>query len=91
MSADTHNRVAIHILGEEYIIKGKVSADRIKSLGAYVNEIMLDIQQRNPCLSTMQIAILAAINISAQLHRIKEDYDELLQLLQDSDSGTESS
>jgi cell division protein ZapA len=91
MSANTHNRVTVHILGEEYVVKGKASSDHIRKLGTYVDEIMSEIQQRSPCLSTMQVAILAAVNIAAELHRVREDYDELLQLLQDSDSNTESS
>ena len=84
------NRVTVHILGEEYVVKGKASADRIKDLGAYVDKTMLDVQEQNPCLSTMQVAILAAVNIAAELQRLKEDYDELLELLQDSDSSLES-
>ena len=91
MSANTHNRVTVHILGEAYVVKGKASSDHIRKLGTYVDEIMSEIQQRSPCLSTMQVAILAAVNIAAELHRVREDYDELLQLLQDSDSNTESS
>ncbi|HKM38943.1 MAG TPA: cell division protein ZapA [bacterium] len=87
--ADLCNRATVHILGEEYVVKGKASAERIKSLGVYVDKTMLDIQRRNPCLSTMQVAILAAVNIASELHRLKEDHDELLQLLQDSNSYTE--
>ena len=91
MSANTHTRATVHILGEEYVVKGKASGDHIRKLGTYVDEIMSEIHQRSPCLSTMQVAILAAVNIAAELHRVREDYDELLQLLQDSDSNTESS
>ena len=89
MANSTENRVTIHILGEEYVVKGKATADHIRRLGTYVDEIMSEIQQKNPCLSTMQVAILAAVNIAAELHRIKEDYDDLLELLQESDSPSE--
>lgn len=91
MTANTQNRVTVHILGEEYVVKGKASADHIRKLGSYVDGIMSEIKQKSPCLSTIQVAILAAVNIAAELYRIKEDYDELLQLLQDSDSPSESS
>lgn len=90
MTVNTENRVTVRILGEEYVVKGKAPADRIRKLGSYVDEIMSEIRQNNPCLSTMQVVILAAINIAAELHRTKEDYDELLQLLQDYDSPSES-
>jgi cell division protein ZapA len=89
MTNSAENRVTIHILGEEYVVKGKATADHIRKLGTYVDDIMSEIKQKNPCLSTMQVAILAAVNIASELHRIKEDYDDLLQLLQESDSPSE--
>lgn len=90
MTANKQNRVTVHILGEEYVVKGKASTDHIRKLGNYVDEVMSEIRQNNPCLSTMQVAILAAVNIASEFYRIKEDYDELLQLLQDSDPPSES-
>lgn len=90
MVNSTQNRVTIRILGEEYVVKGKASIEHIHRLGSHVDKVMSEIKQKNPCLSTMQVAILAAVNISAELHRIQEDYDELLELLQESDSLSES-
>ena len=48
MSANTHNRVTVHILGEEYVVKGKASGDHIRKLGTYVDDYV-----RNPTTKSL--------------------------------------
>jgi len=81
------NRVTVRIMGEDYVVKGKAKPEHIQKLGQHVDAVMTEIQKNNPCLSTTQVAILAAINIAADLYRIKEDYEELLELLKDAEQG----
>ncbi|MGI6604349.1 MAG: cell division protein ZapA [Firmicutes bacterium] len=83
MAEGTLNKVSVRIMGEDYVVKGKSTPEHIKRLGSYVDSVMAEIRQSNPYLSTMQVAILAAVNISAELFRVKADYEELLELLQE--------
>ncbi|HHV56501.1 MAG TPA: cell division protein ZapA [Firmicutes bacterium] len=86
MATGSANRVTVRIMGEDYTVKGKANPETIQKLGRHVDAVMSEIRQGNPCLSTTQVAILAAMNIASELFRVKEDYEELLALLQDEET-----
>ncbi|MDI3538505.1 MAG: cell division protein ZapA [Bacillota bacterium] len=83
MTGNVPNRVTVRIMDEDYVVKGKAKPEYIQRLGQHVDAVMAEIRKNNPCLSTTQVAILAAINIAADFYRVKEDYEELLELLKD--------
>ncbi|MDK2784984.1 MAG: cell division protein ZapA [Bacillota bacterium] len=87
MAGNAPTRVTVRIMGEDYVVKGKAKPEHIQKLGQHVDAVMTEIRKNNPCLSTTQVAILAAINIAADLYRVKEDYEELLELLKDEEAG----
>lgn len=87
MTGNAPNRVTVRIMDEDYVVKGKAKPEHIQRLGHHVDAVMTEIRKNNPCLSTTQVAILAAINIAADLYRVKEDYEELLELLKDEEAG----
>lgn len=74
-------RVTVKIYGEEYIVKGHARPDYIEDIAAYVDKKMRLIGQKNPHLSISRVAVLAALNIADELNKLKEDYDELVKLL----------
>lgn len=78
------NKLSVTIFGDEYVIKGEADLSHIETVSAYVDKIMKQISQKNPMLSPKQIAVLAAINITDELISLREDYDELIKLLDDS-------
>jgi len=53
-------------------------------LADYVDEKMNVIASKNPHLSTKQIAVLASLNIADELYKLQENYDKLLQILEES-------
>lgn len=83
MAKNALNRVTVRIMGEDYVVKGKADPEHIQRVGQHVDKVMCEVRQTNPYLSTTQVAVLAAVNIAAELFRIKEDYDELLALLEE--------
>ncbi|HHY92353.1 MAG TPA: cell division protein ZapA [Firmicutes bacterium] len=88
MATGADNRVTVRIMGEDYVLKGKASPEQVQKVGRHVDTVMNEIRQANPSLSTTQVAILAAVNLAADLFRLKEDYEELLALLQDEEAQT---
>lgn len=88
MATGAANRVTVRIMGEDYVLKGKASPEQVQKVGRHVDTVMNEIRQANPSLSTTQVAILAAVNLAADLFRLKEDYEELLALLQDEEAQT---
>lgn len=79
--AQGKTRVTVKIYGEEYVVKGFASSEYIEGIAAYVDKKMHLIGNKNPHLSVSKVAVLAALNIADELHKLQEDYDSLVKLL----------
>ncbi len=66
------NKVKVTILGQVYTIEGDASADYIARVADFVNAKMEDVANSITNASSLQIAILAALNIADELFQIKE-------------------
>jgi len=76
-------KVTAKILGEEYTIRGRAPREHIERVARYVHERMNDISEAYPKLGTSRVAVLAAINMADELLKIREQYDQLTQLLEE--------
>lgn len=56
--------VRIEILGREYTIKSNEGEERVKKVAAYLNQKIKEITGATPAISTLNIAILVALNIA---------------------------
>ncbi|ADL08150.1 cell division protein ZapA [Thermosediminibacter oceani] len=79
-------RVKVEINGENYYIKGAASEEHIKQIAAYVDQKMRSLSKANPRLNRINLAVLTAINIADEFLRLKAEYDEFLELLEDEKS-----
>ena len=75
------NRTKVKIYGRDYYVKGSASSDYIKEVAAYVDEKMTDLSSKNASLSMSKIAVLAALNITDELFRLNQEYEEFLSLM----------
>lgn len=75
------NRVEVEIFGDYYTLKGHESPEYMRTVAQMVNKKMLEINQRNPKLSTNNVAVLTAVNLVDELLKLKEQYDNLLQMM----------
>lgn len=74
-------RVEVEICGDKYIIKGDADHKHILQVADYVDIKMNMIAQRSPHLTVKQVAVLAALNIADELYKLQDDYDKMLQVL----------
>ena len=81
------NRVKVRINGEDYYVKGTVPTEYIKKVANYVDRKMSDLSQNYPDLSRTRIAVLAALNITDELLRLKQEYEEFLTTFDDESKG----
>lgn len=72
------NRVKVRINGEDYYIRGTVSTEYIKQVADYVDKKMSDLSRNYSDLSRTRIAVLTALNITDELFRLKDEYEEFL-------------
>lgn len=79
--SDTVNRIEVTILDDRYVLKGKESSDYMEMLAFQINKKMQQIQNMNTRLSIVQTAVLTAVNILDELMKLQQEYQGLLDLL----------
>ena len=71
--------VEIKVFGQTYTVKTDAEEDHIQEVARYVNEKMDEVLKKTRSVSTMNVAILTALNIADDLLREKERRMVLLQ------------
>jgi cell division protein ZapA len=67
------NLVRVEILGREYVVKSDEGEERVKKIAAYVNQKIKEISESTQTVSTLNAAILAAMNIANDYFQIMEE------------------
>jgi len=86
--ASQESRVEVEIFGENYIVKGDQSPERIMMLAQYVNRKMMQVAARNPRLSRTHTAVLAALNIAEELMKHQDEQESIMKLLESEQRNT---
>ena len=81
------NRVEVSIFGKEYIVIGDKPSDYIMKIAEEVDSKMQEIHQINPNMPQDKIAVMVAINVVDELTRFKEEYQWLLEIIEDEKSS----
>jgi cell division protein ZapA len=64
--------VEIKVFGQTYTVKSDAEEGHIQEVARYVNEKMDEVLKKTRSVSTMNVAILTALNIADELLREKE-------------------
>jgi cell division protein ZapA len=67
------NLVRVEILGREYVLKSDEEEGRIEKIAAYVNQKIREISGGPQTVSTLNAAILAALNIADDYFKVLEE------------------
>ena len=70
---DSVRSTTVEIFGNVYRIKGDAKPEYIEELSKYLDIQMREIAKGSSTISLPQVAILAAMNIADELHKIKTD------------------
>jgi cell division protein ZapA len=71
--------VEIKVFGQTYTVKTDAEEEYIKEVAKYVNEKMEEVLKKTKTVSTLNVAILTALNIADDLIKEKEKRKALLQ------------
>ncbi|MFZ5631852.1 MAG: cell division protein ZapA [Bacillota bacterium] len=77
------NKVEVTILDDQYIIKGGDPPEYIEMLASQMNKRLQRVQGINPRLSNYQTAILTALNILDEYTKLQQEYQSLVELLEE--------
>ncbi|MFS0555172.1 cell division protein ZapA [Brevibacillus sp. 179-C9.3 HS] len=83
MQGDGKNRLTVDIFGQQYRLSGKASVNHIRMVAGFVDDKMNEIANGNHRLDTAKIAVLSAVNIADEYFRLRQEYEELLKIIQD--------
>ncbi|SHE52048.1 cell division protein ZapA [Seinonella peptonophila] len=80
---NNRNRLSVEIYGQQYHIVGKESLGYMREVASHVDEMMRQVANGNPRLDTTRLAVLSAVNIANDFLKLKQEYDEILHLIED--------
>jgi cell division protein ZapA len=69
--------IQVEIFGQTYALKGGNDPQRVRDLAAYLNARMKDVQKSTGISDGYRVAILTALNIADELHRLRSQQDVL--------------
>ncbi len=82
MQDEGKTRLTVEIYGQQYRLSGKADINHMRMVAGYVDDKMSEIGQGNHRLDTAKIAVLTAVNIADEYIRLRQEYEQLLRILQ---------
>jgi cell division protein ZapA len=76
------NLVRVEILGREYTVKSDEGEERVKDIAAYVNRKIKEVSESGQTVSTLNLAILAALNIANDYFKAVEGQKNFWQSIE---------
>ena len=76
---DKERSVEIKVFGQTYTVKTDAEEGHIQEVARYVNEKMNEVLKKTRSVSTLNVAILTALNIADDLLKEKENRTAILQ------------
>jgi cell division protein ZapA len=79
----TKNRLTVEIFGQTYPIVAKASPNYVRQVASHVDQKMRELAESNPRLDLTRLAVLSAVNIADEYLRLKQEYEEIIHLIED--------
>lgn len=76
-------RVTITIAGEHYVLLGHATQQYMEQLAREVHDKFVKLQETFPNVPRHRLAMLTAINLADEVHKLREENRELLELLEE--------
>jgi cell division protein ZapA len=80
---ERRNSVRVSILGDEYIIRTEASAVHTRQVAEHVDRIIRQVLAAGSVVETHKAAILAALQITDELFRVREDWQRVAVSMQE--------
>ena len=83
MEKSASKKVNVEIFGDTYPFRTDGDPAELKKLAAFVDQHMQKAAQKPRSLDTRKIAVLSAMELADEYFKLKKDYDELVEMLED--------
>jgi cell division protein ZapA (FtsZ GTPase activity inhibitor) len=71
-----HDTITIRLLGQEYKVKAGGNVEHIQSLSHYVNQKVVDVQQKGSAISTMELIAMVMLDLADEVAKAKSELRE---------------
>lgn len=83
-AASPPTRARVEMYGDEYIIRGYATPERMQEIASIVDARLRELVERHHNVPFHRLAVLAAFHFADAWVRAKEENEELLELIQNS-------
>ena len=73
--------IRVVIYDQEYFMRGDLDREYLHRLAQYIDAKMRSIAERTRTVDSLRVAVLAALNVADEYHRIKAKHEETAKLL----------
>ncbi|WAH38406.1 cell division protein ZapA [Alicyclobacillus dauci] len=84
------NRVKVVIHGMEYTLRGQAPTEHLYEVATMVDKMMSEIAATSAYMDDRRVAVLTALNLADELQRLRHDYQQLVDLIDDKTRGDSS-
>ncbi|PLT30225.1 cell division protein ZapA [Peribacillus deserti] len=81
MSDHSKRKITVDIYGQQYTIVGAESSSHIRIVASMVDDMMRDINSKNPRLDVSKVAVLTAVNVMHDYLKVKDELEQLKMLI----------
>lgn len=81
MSENEKQKMTLTIHGVDYTLRSAYGKEKVDSIVELVNMKMAEVAQYQPKLNYKDIAVLAALNMAEEYLALKEEYEQLLDII----------
>lgn len=80
---DEKVKLSVEIYGETYNMKMTEDQEKMIKIVGLVDTMMHEVGDKQPMLHYKDVAVLAALNLSERYFKLQEDYQVLLDLIEE--------
>jgi len=73
--------VDVEIMGQKLVLRSEEEEGYVRKVAGYVDVKMKEVVKGNQPVTQVNVAMLAALNIADEYHRLKDRYEEVLHRL----------
>lgn len=74
--ADKPSLVHVEIFGQTYAVKAGADPAYVEKLASFVDEQMKDVSRSSGAVDSLRVAVLTALNLADECHRLRREAEE---------------
>ncbi|MEE9614475.1 MAG: cell division protein ZapA [Thermodesulfobacteriota bacterium] len=69
------NSVELHMLGQKLVVRSEEEEEHVRAVERYLSDKVEEVRQNTKAVSTLDLALLTALNVTGEFIKLKETLD----------------